>query len=533
MRNPSLRITDSTGSRVVVIDKPILTIGRRSAADVHVHNLDVSKEHAEIVREGEIYMLRDRGSRYGTFVNGERVTEHTLLRGDLIRLSGPGGAELIFDSGAADSTLGLRTGTTDLQQMAAIMDGLRAIGSGRVLADVLTHVIDSALETTKAERGFILLANDAGELELSTGRRQGRQNIDGQADALSVKVPRAAFESGEVRIVDDVDLDSVDHHNTFAAGIRRVVCVPLRVTPVAATRPEAPTDRVIGVLYLDHHAAGRTDPRSIAGLEAFATQAAMAIESTRLYAEAAEKARIDRDLRIAADIQRLLQAQPTYAGPACELAAVSIPCRTVGGDFYDYLEIADGRFSFALGDVAGKGPPAALLATAVQSNFVAYASLGGSPAATTAHVNAALLRRPIEARFATMFHGLLSRDGWLSYCSAGHEPPCVIGAQGVRWLETGGPVLGLLDSIPYDCETVRLAEHDLVVVCSDGVTEAANLAGDFFGRARIVETVRQCGVRKPEVVLDHLIGAVRAFSRGTPQADDITAMVLRVGAAFA
>ena len=112
-------------------------------------------------------------------------------------------------------------------------------------------------------------------------------------------------------------------------------------------------------------------PATRGTLEAFATQAALAIESARLYAESAEKARIDRDLRIAAEIQRALLPDPNYDSPLCDVAAASVPCRTVGGDFFDYLQVASDQFGFALGDVAGKGPPAAILAAVVQSNFVA------------------------------------------------------------------------------------------------------------------------------------------------------------------
>src|SRR4029453_14810066 len=133
----------------------------------------------------------------------------------------------------------------------------------------------------------------------------------------------------------------------------------------------------------------------------------LAIESARLYAESAEKARLDRDLRIAAEIQRALLPESSFEGPTYDLAAASIPCRAAGGVFYDYLDIGHGGFGFALGDVAGKGPPAALLAAAVQTNFAAQAPISANPADTLTRVNKALLRRAIEARFATMFYGAL------------------------------------------------------------------------------------------------------------------------------
>jgi sigma-B regulation protein RsbU (phosphoserine phosphatase) len=177
--------------------------------------------------------------------------------------------------------------------------------------------------------------------------------------------------------------------------------------------------------------------------------------------------------------------------------------------------------------VAGKGAPAALLAAAVQSNFIAQAPVSGDPADTLTRVNNALLRRAIEARFATMFHGVVDQDGRLSYCNGGQEPPLVLGRNAMAWLETGGPVLGLLPGATYEFDTVTLEPGDLVVICSDGVTEARNEAGDEFGRERLIEAMTGCHGSKPDAVLERLFQAVRVFSHGTPQGDDITGLVLR------
>jgi sigma-B regulation protein RsbU (phosphoserine phosphatase) len=181
--------------------------------------------------------------------------------------------------------------------------------------------------------------------------------------------------------------------------------------------------------------------------------------------------------------------------------------------------------------VAGKGPPAALLAAAVQSNFAAQAPITTDPADTMARVNKALLRRAIEARFATMFYGVVSPDGHLSYCNAGQEPPLVIRRNSIAWLETGGPVLGLLSIATYESDTVELEPGDLVVVCSDGVTEARNLSGEEFGRDRLVSALANAHGARPESALDTLLGAVRKYSEGAAQGDDITALVLRFGGA--
>ena len=131
--------------------------------------------------------------------------------------------------------------------------------------------------------------------------------------------------------------------------------------------------------------------------------------------------------------------EPFFETATIDLAASAVPCRTVGGDFFDYLELGEHGFGFALGDVAGKGPPAALLAAAVQSNFAAQAPVSATPADAMARINNALLRRAIEARFATMFYGALTVDGQLSYCNAGQEPPLVVRADRYELARRGRP----------------------------------------------------------------------------------------------
>jgi serine phosphatase RsbU (regulator of sigma subunit) len=529
-----LQVIDNQGRRIIPLDKPVFIIGRRTAADLQLLNADVSREHAEIARDGVRFLLRDRGSRYGTFVNGEQITERPLEHGDRIRLGRTEGVELVFMSEQEATVVGsgLREAASegsDLRQMAAILNGLRALGSGRVLDEVLTLVLDSALDVTKAERGFVMLASPDGELEFKVARGRGRITLPGTSFTTSTKIPREVFLTGESRIVGDLMDGNLAglHDGTIAIGIRHVLCVPLGVNPMML----GPADlkaRVIGVLYLDgRERSTMLSQATLSSLEAFATQAALAIESARLYAESAEKARIDRDLRVAADIQRALLPDGNYETPSVDLAAASVPCRTVGGDFFDYIELGERGLGFALGDVAGKGPPAALLAAAVQTNFGAQAPVSDGPADTMTRINRALLRRAIEARFATMFHGAILPDGTLSYCNAGQEPPLVVRADDIAWLEEGGPVLGLLSIASYDNGVVSLAPGDLVVVCSDGVTEARNLAGDEFGRDRLVDSMRTSHGQKPETVLERLLEDVRKFSEGAAQADDITALVLR------
>src|SRR5262249_7472903 len=152
-----------------------------------------------------------------------------------------------------------------------------------------------------------------------------------------------------------------------------------------------------------------------------------AIASARLYRGILERAQLERDVRVAADIQRALLPERRYRSSRVDIAALSVPCRASGGGFFDYFELADGAVGFVVGDVSGKGPPAALLTAVLQGILAVHAYGSDSPAATIERVNMALARRAIEARFATMFFGVVAVDGPRRDCHAGRNPPASLG----------------------------------------------------------------------------------------------------------
>ena len=535
MPDARLEVTDALGRRIVPISKALFEIGRRETNDLRLAGSEVSRDHAQIASENKQFIIRDRNSRYGTYVNDEQVAERPLVHGDRIRLGRSGGAEMVFllaenppvENKATTTAIG------DLRQIAALLDGLRALGSGRVLDDVLALVMDSAIEVSGAERGFIMLAGPDGDLEFKMARSRGRQTLPGTTFATSRKIPEEVFRTGEPRIVADLldgELANV-HMGTVALGIRNVQCVPLRLVRYLDRADAAAEERRIGVLYLDSREKGTFLANSTrAALETLATEAAVAIENARLYRETMEKARMEQEMRIAAEIQQALLPKAGRIGAYFRAAAASLPCRSIGGDFYDYVDLPEGAFGFALGDVAGKGPPAALLSAMMQGIFAAQAATSDAPSRTITRVNLALYRRGIESRFVTLMYGSLAPDGRLTYCNAGHNPPLVLSRTGMRRLETGGPIVGLFEGATFEEETVSLNPGDWLIVFSDGVSEALSADGEEFGETRIVQTVQKhAGVDASEM-LQAIFAAVRAFTKGAAQNDDITALVLRYGA---
>ena len=537
--SPRLVVTDALGRRIVNIDKPLFTIGRRSETDLRLPGADISRVHAEISIENGNCVIRDKQSRFGTYVNGVKVTADKVLgHGDQIKLGNSGDTEIVFfvDDEAPSVEKSAISAATELRQMAALLEALRALGSGRVLDEVLAMVLDSAIEVTGAERGFIMLANREKQemLEFKLARARGKVTLSGRTFETSRKIPETVFATGQQTIVEDLldgDLAQL-HTGTVALGIRHVLCTPLRLVRYVERAEMKGADEIIGVLYLDSRERGALrSAHAQSALETLSAEAALAIENARLYREALDKAKFEQELKVAAAIQQSLLPVANREGAFFSTAAASIACRAVGGDFYDYVEIPPDRFGFIVGDVAGKGSPAALLAAAVLGMFSAEATYQAGAAPLITRLNTGLFRRAIEARFLTSFYGILAPDGSLTYCNAGHNAPLWVGKDGIRRLECGGVVLGLFEHAKFEQETVQLQPGDLVILFSDGVTEAMNPAMDEFTDDRLLDCANTHRGQTPQEVLDALLADVHEFCAGATQSDDITVVMVRYNGA--
>jgi serine phosphatase RsbU (regulator of sigma subunit) len=500
----------------VAIESGPFAIGRGSDNQLQLPDTRVSRKHAELLQDGRGWRIRDCGSRFGTFVNDNKVEECPLKPGDRIRL---GQTELRLETG--DPGTGSSSVAFDFRQVNALLAGLRALGSTQVLDEVLAIVLDSALEVTGAERGFILLADRGNVLSLKVARARGGVTLT--KAQTSQRIPDEVFATGTDRIVTDLLDDSLAqlHAGTVALGIRHVLCTPLKVVHYAMGGGE----KRIGVLYLDSRERGYL--QTVGALHALAAEAAVVIENARLYQEVVEKERVAQELRIAAQMQQQL-LPPAYCLVDCaELAAVTTPCRDVGGDLFDYDNV-NGGLSFAVADVAGKGTSAALLTAVVQGLFAAEAETADNPAIVVTRVNRGLCRRAVASRFVTAFYGQLAQNGVLRYCNAGHNPPFLVRAGGLTRLDNGGTVLGLFDRGTFDMGEEQVVPGDVLVMFSDGVTEAENNEGEEFGDDRLAACLKGVRSRSATETLETIQRDLSAFCGTAAPRDDVTLMVVKV-----
>ena len=240
-----------------------------------------------------------------------------------------------------------------------------------------------------------------------------------------------------------------------------------------------------------------------------------------------EKAQLDRELGLAAEVQRSLWRQTERGNGFCEAAGDSLPWRSIGGDFFEMHALPSGSCAITLGDTSGKGPAAAIMAAMIQGMLAVELESGCSPSDILSRANCRLSRRGIEPRFATLVLGMLSPNGKFVYSNAGHNPPILLVGDRVQRLETGGPILGAFENLVFEQETISLNQGDTIVLFSDGVTEARNNHDEEFGEDRLISyAISKRSVPAADLVKG-ILETVAGFCVGVPQADDISVTVVR------
>ncbi|HZM95533.1 MAG TPA: SpoIIE family protein phosphatase [Vicinamibacterales bacterium] len=386
-------------------------------------------------------------------------------------------------------------------------------------ADEMTALMLRRRDGLARHDSLMLAADYADDCVLQSpgwGTVNGRQAIEKVFRAFFTAFPDCVFEFGDDFVVEDRAVQTMTVHGTNSGGF-------------FGQAPTGKPFRLFLVALLTVSGRQVVHERRVYDIGGFMVQLATdgsTVEPAQLYKATLARVQADQEMRMAAEIQQALMPQALRQGIGYEVAASSRPCRAIGGDFIDYFNLPDGAFAFVLGDVAGKGPAAALLAAVLQGVFTANAYRCGPPATQMREANDALVRRGIDSRFATAVYAVLSPDGGLTYCNGGHNPALLIRRSGVQRLEEGGMVVGMIKDVTFEEQTIQLEPGDILVAFSDGITEARDLDGEEFGEERILACVDAHRELPPSALLQTLFEAVHDFSAGGTQADDLTVLVL-------
>ena len=535
---PTLVYVHGSDQRTITLDHSPFTVGRKVDKDLVIADPRVSRDHALIVSENGQFAVVDQGSKHGTFVNGERVERHTLERNDRLEFGVRDVAYVIFHPQHATSNtareflsqisgMQISTETTDLEKLTLFLEAARKLNTIGVLDEILVTLLDATLKLTRAERGYVFLKNEDGNLRLAAGRNsKGEPLLDDKT--ISHSILDDALKSNSEFVITDTSasLDLKARQSIVDYDLRTVICIPLRKPQVQATRdleaaaPSGAVGEVMGALYVDSRFASR-DISSVSNdiLRAIATEAASLIENARLVQAEGSARRYQQELAIAASMQQGLMVVTIPEVPFARLAGRNLSCKEIGGDFFDAVNTEDG-LTVVLADVSGKGVSAALLASTLQGMIISQLTARMPLPEIVTAVNRFFTQKHLGEKYATVIIARVRPDGELEYVNCGHVPPLVVSSHKVNRPTHGNLPVGLLKDATYESDRVRLKAGDRLVLVTDGVTEAENARGEFY------EDWRLEAVAAKSESLDDIFSDIATFCSGTPLNDDCTVVEL-------
>lgn len=524
-REVSLLIEVGGQQRKVSVQHAPFTIGRSPDCDAVVPDFRVSRVHARLAWDNGDYFVEDAGSRHGTFVNGQRSERARLKTGDEITLGVPGlklrlieGEAVINATRIFNRIVTESDASSELEKLRLFLEAARTLGSGGVITDVLRNMLDYALRLTKAERGFIYLKRPTGGTTLSCGLDSHGNELREDAN-VSRSVVEDAMNSAAEFIASDASQQSAlaARQSIVLHELKTVIAIPLRSRRSAGEHAEARTE---GVLYLDSHSVSR----NLTGvshdvLRALAGECAALLESARLVEAEQAAQQYRQEMEIAASIQRSLISEHSVQADFARVNGRSIPCKEVGGDFFDVHVSAD-TVTVIVADVSGKGISAALLASMIHGMFYAQLSSGTDLVGTVASMNKFLCSRVAGRKYATLLVAQLGRDGKLRIVNCGHVP-AIIAENGVAAQVSDGDLpVGLLGDATFHAIEREFPRGSRVCILTDGITESDNPEGEEFGMKPVEENLTA-----PEP-LEAILAANQAFCRDREAQDDRTVVVL-------
>jgi sigma-B regulation protein RsbU (phosphoserine phosphatase) len=506
------------------------SIGRKSGKDLEISDPRISRDHAEIIcEEGEFYVI-DLGSKLGTYVNKQRVKRHKLQRNDRLDFGIGVGAHVIFDPSSEESSvareflsqisvIAVKQESSDLEKLALFLEAARKLNTTGALEEILVSLIHTTLRLTSAERGFIFLRKEASLALAAACNAKGERLTSDETISHSI-LEDAAKSASEFLVTDTTQhTDMAARESIVAHDLRTVVAIPLRK---AHGHKEDAVDTTLGVLYLDSRlASGKISDVSHDILTVIAREAAALVESTHLAQVEEEGRRYQQELNIAAAIQQRLMTVTIPELTFASLNARNLPCRDIGGDFFDVVSNEDG-LTLVMTDVSGKGISAAILASILQglvyAQVIARVPLEQIAAAT----NAFLCQRILGEKYATAVIVRISALGDVEYVNCGHEPPVLVRGGKAQRLESGNMPVGLITEATYQTSQFKLEPGDRLILMTDGITEAADCTGEFFG----IERVQQAATVTDGPCFEHIFTSVRNFCGDVPLNDDCTLLEL-------
>jgi len=405
-----------------------------------------------------------------------------------------------------------------VEELSLLNDLAREIGASLDAEDVVGKIIRRALKSVQGEQGVITLVEESADDPMKTLVRTVGTSVNQGPYHLNDSLLGWMQHHRMPLVLNDPVHDERFRGAHWDATIRSIMCVPLMNR-----------SQLIGMLtvYNKKSKGGFTedDQRLLAII---AAQSAQIVENARLYEEEKALLHMREEVRMAYKIQTSLlpKAPPDVSG--YDVAGASIPAETVGGDYFDYIALGDDHLGLCVGDVSGKGLPASLLMANVQATLRGQAAWTDSVKTCLERANQLLCQSIRRGMFVTLFYGILDpHRHQFRYANAGHNRPLLHTADTVTQLDLGGLALGLLPTATYQDDTLTFASGDVLLIYSDGVTEAMNPAREQFEEDRLTSLLLQYAAHPAQTLVDRVVEAVQHHTADAPPSDDITVLAVK------
>ena len=404
------------------------------------------------------------------------------------------------------------------------------------LQEVLDKLAEAAVKIMTGVKAcsIRLLDEEAGDLKMRSTYGLSEEYRNKGAVSKDDPVIEAAF-VGEAVVLDDMRVDGRVKYKeaTMQEGLVSQLTVAMKFR-----------GKAIGVLRLYSPKPKQFYEDDIGLARVVASQCAVAITNAKLYAEAIKGQRMAEQIRLAGVIQRRMIPGEAPLIPGLDIAATYIPCFDVGGDFYDFLQVSNNGIAVAIADVIGKGIPAAIMMSLFRGAVRAYvdssATVRRIPYGGTEHnkddiekiinkLNRMACGECKDGEFVALFYAVLDvKEETITYCNCGHEPAVLIRNGKIVELDKGGFVLGVEAQAEYEIETLRLRDGDCLLFYTDGLIDAANFDGEFWGRERMLETAKKFALLGAGQMVKNILGYRRRFVGLAGQVDDTSIIVIKV-----
>lgn len=409
---------------------------------------------------------------------------------------------------------------SSLNELSVLNDIAVAISSSQSLDKIINLIVHKCIRYFAVEQAAVLLLEQKEEKGMfRTLVRHADQSHFNLPYRLNDQLTGWMLKNREPLLINDFE-----HDSRFSSAGQQIVIHSLLSVPLMLK------GNMTGLICLfNKKKDGLFNEKDKRLLSIIASESAQIIENARLLETEKEYLRTREELRMAASIQKELLPKEIPQLTGYDMAAINIPARTVSGDYYDFILLPENQVAFCLGDVSGKGMPAALLTANLQATLRGQIFMKNSPAKCMEHSNSLLFSNTSSEKFATFFYGVVDNTTHtLSYCNAGHDPPYLLSPKGTfKRLKTGGIVLGFINEFAYSEETLPLAKGDILFLFSDGVTEAMNPAEEEFGEERLEQILTHHLDKSAAELIDIVLKEIQGYMAGATQADDITIVTIK------